>query len=467
MSSIDEKTFITGIESLDKLIGVMREPYTILVSGHPGSGKTTLALTTCYHNALHGKKCLYVTFYEDKNKLYKYMEKLGLKLSEAESKGLLRFLKLPTTLDIDNIVDVLNKNIVEGFDVVVIDSITVLLEAVKDYAEKRAWLLNYFYQLPLVTNGLLILVSELPFGEEKLGLGSIEFVVDAILILKHKVEDRLLVRLLEIRKARGAPIHVAELPFTIAESRGILVYTPPVLEEIPREKEEIEPVCEVLKSRISHIHKDFFINVFYPPETVYGHEVLVTLLALAIKYNYKVLVVSYISPPEVLENIVVKTLVDYGLNQEVAKRLLYEHFVFRALNPFAYSVYELAMKELAVVNEVNPDIVVFHGIQVLENVELSFHFKELYKQVLYFKSKGISVVRVGSCINEARCSGVASIADLTLKVERVYRENSVDYRVIVFRRYKEPSIITHEDNLKCFKECIEFIKRESLRYTTT
>ncbi|MEM1816509.1 MAG: ATPase domain-containing protein, partial [Desulfurococcaceae archaeon] len=239
-SHFEEKTFTTGIESLDRLIGAIRAPYTILVAGHPGAGKTTLASTICYHNALKGRKCLYVTFYEDKDKLYSYMKKLGMPLSEVESKGLMRFLKLPAIHDVDSVVDVLNKNVIEGFDLIVIDSITVLLEAVKDHTEKRAWLLNYFYQLPILVNGLLVLVSELPFGEERLGLGSIEFVVDAILILKHRVEDRLLLRLLEIRKARGAPIHVAEVPFTIAEGRGLLVYTQPVLEELPPGREAVE-----------------------------------------------------------------------------------------------------------------------------------------------------------------------------------------------------------------------------------
>ncbi|MEM4880529.1 MAG: ATPase domain-containing protein [Desulfurococcaceae archaeon] len=457
-SHFEEKTFITGVESLDRLIGAIRAPYTILVAGHPGAGKTTLASTICYHNALKGRKCLYVTFYEDKDKLYSYMKKLGMPLSEVESKGLMRFLKLPAIHDVDSVVDVLNKNVIEGFDLIVIDSITVLLEAVKDHTEKRAWLLNYFYQLPILVNGLLVLVSELPFGEERLGLGSIEFVVDAILILKHRVEDHLLLRLLEIRKARGAPIHVAEVPFTIAEGRGLLVYTQPVLEELPPGREAIELTCSALRSRVGHVHKDFFINIFYPPETVYGERALIMLLAQAIKYNLKILVVSYISSPELLRGLLLWILEERGLSRDVVEKVIDRYLVFRGINPFAYNVHELVMKELALVEEVKPDIVVFHGVQVVE-VPI-YHFKELYKQVLYLKSRGIGIVRVGSCINDVVCDSVASIADLTLKVKREYREKHVDTRVIVLRRFHPPSIITGEEDLECFEENINTIVQE-------
>ncbi|MEM4763185.1 MAG: ATPase domain-containing protein, partial [Desulfurococcaceae archaeon] len=160
--------FTIGVEGLNYLTGRIIPPYTILVAGHPGAGKTTLGATICYSNAVRGKKCLYVSFYEEKDKLYAYMERLGIKLRDAESRGLLKFLRLPATMDAENLANTLSKTIMEGFQVVVIDSITVLLESLRENVEKRAWLLNYFYQLPSVFNGLLVLISELPFGEEKL-----------------------------------------------------------------------------------------------------------------------------------------------------------------------------------------------------------------------------------------------------------------------------------------------------------
>jgi len=237
------KRFVIGVPGLDKLVGEVAAPYTILIAGHPGAGKTTLASTICYANALKGEKCLYISFYEDKEKLFRYMKRLGLELREIELNGLFKFVKLPLTFDINMIIDEVGKLVGEGYSVIVVDSITALLEVVRENVEKRAWLLNYFYQLPVLFNGLLILVSELPFGEERIGLGSIEFVVDSIFILKHRIEDHLLTRLIEIRKTRGAPINIAEAYFTIAENIGIVVFTPPILQEIPHEGEELVPIC--------------------------------------------------------------------------------------------------------------------------------------------------------------------------------------------------------------------------------
>ncbi|MEM1696840.1 MAG: ATPase domain-containing protein, partial [Desulfurococcaceae archaeon] len=186
MSSI---TYRTGVSGLDELVGEISPPYTILISGNPGTGKTTLASTICYTNAIQGKKCLYLTFYEDKEKLFRFMRKLGINLEEAEAKGLLKYLRLPVSLDVEGLVNTIGKLIVEeGFRVLVVDSITVILEAVKEDPGKRGWILNYFYQLPNLMNGLVVLIAELPLQKPMVEHGFLEFTVDAALVLKNKVE---------------------------------------------------------------------------------------------------------------------------------------------------------------------------------------------------------------------------------------------------------------------------------------
>lgn len=54
---IHERTrgFTMGVDELNALIGEIVPPYTILIEGHPGAGKTTLGSSICYHNALRGK----------------------------------------------------------------------------------------------------------------------------------------------------------------------------------------------------------------------------------------------------------------------------------------------------------------------------------------------------------------------------------------------------------------------------
>jgi circadian clock protein KaiC len=80
--------FTTGIPGLDVLLGEIAAPYTLLIAGHPGAGKTTVATTICYANALRGRKCLYMSFYEDREKYYRFMKHLGIDLEAVEAKGL-------------------------------------------------------------------------------------------------------------------------------------------------------------------------------------------------------------------------------------------------------------------------------------------------------------------------------------------------------------------------------------------
>jgi len=231
-----------GIEGLDKLLGnFISPPYNIVIAGHPGSGKTTMASTICYSNALKGRKCLYISLQEDKEKLYEYMSKLGLNLKEAESKGLLKFIKIPMSLDIEGVAETISKFVSEEkHTVVVIDSLNPLLDILEKNIEKRSWLQNFFYTISRVINGLLILIAEMPYGSQTVELGSIEFVSDAILILKHRIDEGFLVRTLEIRKARGAPILLTEVPFSISEGKGIEVWVPAILEEINEVGKQIE-----------------------------------------------------------------------------------------------------------------------------------------------------------------------------------------------------------------------------------
>ena len=452
------KVFRTGVEGLDTLVGELYPPYTVLVAGHPGSGKTTLAASICYFNTVKGNKCLYVTVYEEKEKFYRFMEKLGLRFRDVEEKGLFKFIRFPLALDVDKALEVISKTVSEeSFDIVVVDSVTALIDVLKLDVEKRALLLNYFYQLPTITNGLLILIAELPHSREALDLGSAEFIADAVIILKNVIEEGFAIRLMEIRKVRGKPIHIAEVPFTMAENKGVKIYVPPILEEIPKQKEEIYLPCRYLNEKIGHVHKDFVVNIFFPPETVYGKEALLLLLSMAIKYNLKILVISYISSPATLRETLTLFLHDYGIEENLAAKILDNYVVLKGINPYAQSLTELASKELELIDQYNPDIVVFHGVHVIKHDYVKY-FRELYNQILYLKYRGIGIVRIGNCVNEERCADEASISDLTFKIERIVKESGYDFIVKIFRRFRDPQIVSSREIRLCLEEAINDIK---------
>jgi len=449
--------FTTGVPGLDRLLGVLEPPYTLLVAGHPGAGKTTLATTICYSNAVRGRRCLYLTFYEDRAKYFRFMRRLGLDLESVESRGLFKFVRLPQTLDVEAVVGELNRMLAEGFEVVVVDSITTLLEPVAGNAERRAWLLNYFYQLPTAINGLLVLVAELPFGEERLGLGSVEFVVDAIVVLKHRVEEGFLTRLVEVRKARGAPIHVAETYFTITEGVGLQVFTPPVLEEPP--SEEGGALVPEVPGEAMKFRRGLAVNAFYPPEPGAGLDALLEVLTFAAKGGMRVLVVSYTHSAQILHEAVARRLTEYGLPAEKVGKLLERHMEFVALNPFAHSLTQLVARELTIIEQRKPDIVVFWGVHIPTYTNRVVGFKELFNELAYLKSRGMTVVRVGPCIDESVCDTEASISDVTYRFVREFgRDGSVETRLYVYERFKKPRVFPGTVAEEVVKRCLEILR---------
>jgi circadian clock protein KaiC len=465
-SSSGLRRYTTGVVGLDKLIGEITAPYTMLIAGHPGTGKTTLAATICSENAAKGEKCLYISFYEDKEKHYRYMKKLGLNLEALESKGVYRFIRLPTTLNIDQLVEEITRLISEGYSVLVVDSITVLLEPVLENPEKRAWLLNFFYQLPVVMNGLLILIAELPYGEERITPYSIEFIVDALIVLKQRIEDSFSTRLIEIRKARGASIEAAETVFSISEDLGVVVHPPPILREIPREGGELRLVCKPLREIVNHYHRGFTVNIFYSPGSPPGTEDLLGILAMAVENDLKVLVISYSHPPPVLVGNITYLLRNSGLSDQGVKDVLDRYMTITALNPFGQSLPMLYARELEIIELVEPDVVVFHGVHVSRSTTRDYgkYFKELYNELMYLKSKGITVIRTGICIDNYHCDAEASIADVTYRFNRVVKESGeVDVKIIVYRRFRDPVILPGEVLKECVSEWANAIKNKLVR----
>jgi circadian clock protein KaiC len=450
-----------GVPGLDRLIGEVEVPYTLLVAGHPGAGKTTLASTVCYANAVQGRRCLYITFYEDREKLFRFMKRLGLDLESAESRGLLRFVRLPQTIDVNAVVGEVNKLLTEGFYVVVVDSVTALLEPVKESAERRAWLLNYFYQLPAVFGGLLILVAELPYGEEKLGLGSVEFVADATILLKHRIEDGFLARLIEVRKARGAPMRVAETYFAIAEGAGLMVFAPPVLADLPPEGRDTI-LCETAEGAV-RFRRGFIVNFFYPPEPGAGIDALIWALAAAARNGMKVLVVSYTRPAPVLREAVERRLAEYGLSGEEISRLIDRHMEIVALNPFAHSLTQLVARELTIIEQRKPDIVLFWGIHLPRGSDgYVAVLKELFNELMYLKSRGITVLRAGPCLDEEVCNAETSISDLTARFVREFREDgSAQTKIYFYERFEEPRMFPSSVVSEFMKRCVEILREYS------
>ncbi|MCS7128136.1 MAG: hypothetical protein N3E36_03030 [Sulfolobales archaeon] len=453
-----------GVKGLDKLFGSSMLPmhYLIVIAGHPGAGKTTLASTICYANTLRGRKCLYISFQEDREKFFSFMDRLGLNLRNAESMGLFKFVKLPISFDIESVAEMLNKLLFsDKFDILVVDSINALLGVVGDDASKRSWLQNFFYNLPQVFKGLVALITELPYGLEKLELGGIEFIADAVLLLKHKVEEGFLTRVLEVRKIRGAPVTLAEVPFSITEGKGFELWLPTVLEEIGREGEKLHLPCNLLRKTLDHIHRGQVINIVHPAD---GEclDPLMLVLGTVIQNNLKTIFISYRCPPESIRESIVGKLIIQGIEGSIAEKIVDKYIVFRSINPFSYSISQLTAREISLINSREFDAVVFHGVEIPRHaVGSSQHIRELYNQMNYLRKQGKLVIRIGAYTNKLLYSLECRVSDALIRFKYSNSEiGEVNYRAFIWRKNKKPYITPPEEISECIDEVVELVKTE-------
>ena len=86
------KTSITGFDELFNINGIP-QGNSVLIAGGPGTGKSTFCRQICYNLVSNGKKCMYVSFEESKERIEKKkkLRKLGEILDILNKKILLIF----------------------------------------------------------------------------------------------------------------------------------------------------------------------------------------------------------------------------------------------------------------------------------------------------------------------------------------------------------------------------------------
>jgi len=438
--------------------GVLKYRGSLLVEGYPGAGKTTLAASICYSYAAKDERCLYTTFHEDKEKVFGILSELGIDLASAEKKGTLKYVRLPVTSEVEGFIDELNRHIAEFRPrVVVVDSVNPLLMAAETSVARRAYLQNFFASLPEALNGLLVLVYELPPTGKGIGLEDVEFVVDTIITLKYRVSRGLIERFAEIKKSRGSPLRIAEIPFTISEGKGIRFLAPVILEEVtPTRLEELK-LPPPLADAIPKMFKGEVVLMVYPPDARPA-ELAVMTLAIAAANRARTLAVSYRYSPEDIRRIVIDTAVNAGVEKSRAEKLIDRYMVFRSMNPTSLSIPEVTAWEYSLVDELKPDIAVFHGVDIfwfLARDKVGEYYTYLYNQLQHFRSAGVTTFRWMAYVSEEFFNLNASLSDVVL---RFFFTAPGRLSLYVWRWGGRPRVVEAEECEKCWRALGEFLK---------
>src|SRR5689334_9575343 len=83
-SSLQSEKARTGVWGLDEVLaGGLSQGHIFLVEGHPGTGKTTVALQFLLEGVRAGEKCLYVTLSETERELRDGAASHGWEIDEA------------------------------------------------------------------------------------------------------------------------------------------------------------------------------------------------------------------------------------------------------------------------------------------------------------------------------------------------------------------------------------------------
>lgn len=225
------KKILSGIPGLDELLdGGLYERSSTVISGPPGTGKTTFGVQFIYFGVtVFNEPGIFITFEEFPEIIYRDAINLGWDLKKYEAEGKIKVIftspaVLKSELEKENgFID----RLVAKSDAkrIVIDSVTLMEQLTTDHQELRQVfnsLINGLKRLGLTT----ILTSETPlfFGNDGSLEASLGFIVDNIVFLKYVEIESELETALTILKARGSK-HAKDIRKYKITGKGIKIDT--------------------------------------------------------------------------------------------------------------------------------------------------------------------------------------------------------------------------------------------------
>ena len=224
----------SGISTFDKMTsgGFNQESVNLIVGG-AGAGKTIFSIQFLINGAKKGETCLYITFEEKKEELYRNMKAFGWNLESMEKSG--RFIFVEYTPE------KVRQMIEEGggaldslmyqkkISRLVIDSVTsftLLFEG--ELAKREAALALFDMTRRWKTTVLLTSERELSIKDLKSGSSSaLEFEADSIILFYYLRKGSTRERLIEILKMRGTK-HSRDVHNFEISKNGIVLNKSPV-----------------------------------------------------------------------------------------------------------------------------------------------------------------------------------------------------------------------------------------------
>lgn len=233
----------TGVAGIDQLLDGKGIPsgHTVLISGGPGSGKTTLGIQFLYHGAtMQNEPGLYVTLDEEPQDIKKNMTAYGWDLEKLEDEIKLIFVNVSPvrtgTTEKAGLVQLgmkefrlvkLLEAIKQGIEDihakrVVIDPITMFMLQYPDETERIHAMRDLIAELRK-TDCTHLLISELRGTGIEREYQFEEYLSQGVILLRTTQKGNQLIRMVQIEKMRGVDADTQPRPYEISDE-GIEVY---------------------------------------------------------------------------------------------------------------------------------------------------------------------------------------------------------------------------------------------------
>ena len=231
----------TGVRNLDAIFhgGVPRGSVTV-VSGPPGTGKSTLCQQICFHNATPAHRAIYFgTLSEPTAKLLRYLAQFTFFDEEKVDKAI-EFVDLGVILRTRGLTEAAAL-ITEHLKrvkpaLVIIDSFKVF----GDLAASAEDLRKFDYEIAvklMAWETTAFLVGE--YGAQEYQTNPLFSIVDGMLLFSHREEYGEQQRFIQLLKMRGTAHSVDEYPFLISDN-GVEIYAPRMTLQRTSQPEERE-----------------------------------------------------------------------------------------------------------------------------------------------------------------------------------------------------------------------------------